>query len=349
MEQRQLGQSGLFVSLIGLGTMTWGEQNSEADAHAQMDYATDHGVNLFDAAEMYPVPPKPETQGRTESYIGSWFKARPSKRDSVILATKVVGRSDMTWVRDGAVKEARLTAVQIRQAIDASLKRLKTDWIDLYQLHWPDRQVNSFGKLGYEAQDDADAVPLEETMAALEDLRREGKLRQWGLSNDTPWGVMRMFAIADAHGWARPVSIQNPYSLLNRSYEIGLAEISHREAIGLLAYSPLAMGVLAGKYLNGARPAGARLTLFERFKRYSNPQADRAAARYVAIARDSGLDPAQMALAFVNSRPFLASNLIGATTLDQLRDNIASQKLRLGADVMAAIESVHRDHPNPSP
>lgn len=348
MEYRKLGHTGIKVSLIGLGTMTWGEQNTQAQAHEQMDYALDQGVNLWDAAEMYPVPPKAETAGLTETYIGRWLAARKN-RDKIFLATKVAGRGGMTYLRGGAVKETRLDRAQILAAADESLGRLGTDYIDLYQLHWPDRTVNSFGKLGYEPSDDADAVPLEETLAALQDLRRAGKIRYWGVSNETPWGVMKMLALCEARGWDRPVTIQNPYSLLNRSFEVGLAEVSHREGVGLLAYSPLAMGVLSGKYLNGARPEGARLTLFERFKRYSNPQAERAAARYVALAREAGLDPAMMALAFVNQRSYVTSNLIGATQMDQLRANIASVGIRLGSDLIAAIEAIHKDQPNPSP
>lgn len=343
MQTRQLGNTGIEVSRLCLGTMTFGEQNSESEAHEQLDRAVAFGINFIDTAEMYPVPPKAETQGRTEAYIGSWLKRRDS-RDDVIIATKVSGPG-MAHLRGGS----RLTREQILQAIDTSLSRLQTDYVDLYQLHWPDRQTNFFGKLGYEHDDEENASALEETLGTLKELVDAGKVRAIGLSNETPWGVMQALNLAERLDLPRVASIQNPYSLLNRTFEVGLAEIAHRENVGLLAYSPLGFGVLSGKYLDGARPARARLTLYERFQRYTSPQAEEATRAYVDIAHEHGLDPAQMALAFVNSRSFLTSNIIGATTMDQLEDNLASESLRLEQNVLDAIEEVHRRHPNPCP
>ncbi|MDI4637367.1 MULTISPECIES: NADP(H)-dependent aldo-keto reductase [Halomonadaceae] len=343
MQTRPLGDTGIDVSRLCLGTMTFGEQNSEAEAHEQLDRATAFGINFIDTAEMYPVPPKAETQGLTEAYVGSWLKARGT-RDDVILATKVAGPG-LDHIRGGP----RLTREHIHQAIDASLTRLNTDYVDLYQLHWPDRNANFFGKLGYQVKEDEDATSLEESLSALKELVDAGKVRAVGLSNETPWGVMHALSLADRLGLPRVASVQNPYSLLNRSYEVGLAEISHRERVGLLAYSPLAFGVLSGKYLDGAQPPKGRLTLFERFKRYTSPLADEATRAYVEIAREHGLDPAQMALAYVNSRPFLTSNIIGATTMEQLESNLASESLKLGDEVLEAIEAVHTRLPNPSP
>jgi aryl-alcohol dehydrogenase-like predicted oxidoreductase len=326
--------------------MTFGEQNTESQAHAQLERALDAGINFIDTAEMYPVPPRAETQGETERHIGSWL-ARRGRRDRVVLATKVAGPADwLPYLRGGA---NRLDRPNIEAAVNASLGRLRTDYIDLYQLHWPDRETNFFGRLGYQAPENDDSVPLLETLEVLNDLVRSGKVRHVGVSNETPWGLMRFLELAERHGLPRMVSIQNPYSLLNRTFEIGLAEVALREECGLLAYSPLAFGVLSGKYLDGARPPGARLTLFDRFDRYSNPQAQWATARYVALAREHGLDPAQMALAWVTSRPFVTSNIIGATTLEQLESNLASAELRLSQEVIAGIEAIHTSQPNPSP
>ena len=347
MQYRPLGTTGLDVSLICLGTMTWGEQNSEAEAHAQLDRAMDLGINFVDAAEMYPVPPKPETFGRTEAFIGTWLKKRPERRKKVILATKVTGaNNNMPHVRDG---RGRLDRANIVAALDGSLKRLQTDYVDLYQTHSPDRYVNAFGRLGYEHVPEKDGSSIEETLGVLADMVKAGKIRHLGVSNETPWGVAKHLAIHAAGNGPRVQSVQNPYSLLNRTYEVGLAEISIRERCGLLAYSPLGMGVLAGKYLNGARPDNARLTLFERFKRYSTPRAEPAAAAYVQVARESGLDPAQMALAFCNTRPFLTSTIIGCTSVAQLEKNVASLDVKLSPDVLAAIERVHASSPNPCP
>ena len=349
MKYRKLGHTDIEVSLIGLGTMTWGEQNTEADAHEQLDFALSQGVNLVDTAEMYPVPPKAETQGRTEAYIGSWL-ARTRRRNEIVLASKVSGPSNDPkrpgHIRDG---NTRLDRKNLTEALDASLKRLQTDYLDLYQLHWPDRSTTTFGRRGYPWKNDSHTVPIEETLGVLQDFVKAGKVRHVGVSNETPWGVAQYLKFAETRDLPRIVSIQNPYNLLNRTYENGLSEFSHLEGVGLLAYSPLAMGVLAGKYLDGARPEGARLTLFTRFDRYSNPQAQSAAAEYVKVARDHGLSPATMALAFVNQQPFVTSNLIGATRLDQLKENIASVEVELSEDVLEAIQAVHRKQPNPAP
>jgi aryl-alcohol dehydrogenase-like predicted oxidoreductase len=346
MEYRLLGNTDVKVSLICLGTMTWGEQNTEDEAHQQMDYALDAGINFFDTAEMYPVPPRAETCHRTESYIGSWF-AKRHNREKVILATKVSGPArHMRWIRDG---QNRLDRKNIEQALNASLRRLQTDYIDLYQLHWPDRDTNCFGQLGYVHNPANESITIEETLDALETLVKAGKIRHIGLSNETPWGTMHFLELAKTQQKPRMVSIQNPYSLLNRSFEVGLAEIAIRENCGLLAYSPLAMGILSGKYLNDAKPEGARLTLFGYFGRYSSAETQEASKQYVALARQSGLNPAQMALAFVNTRPFLTSNIIGATTLAQLKENIDSLSVHLSPDVYTEIDNIHVRIPNPAP
>jgi len=348
MEYRKLGATDIDVSAICLGTMTFGEQNSEAEAHEQLDYALERGVNFIDAAEMYPVPPRAETQGKTEAYIGSWL-AKTGRRNDVVLASKVTGhaRTNMDYVRGG--ETPRLSPEHIRQAIDASLARLQTDHLDLYQLHWPDRFTNTFGQRGYTHDASETPVPIEDTLGELGRLVAEGKIRHVGLSNETPWGVMRFLRAAETEGLPRAVSIQNPYSLLNRSYETGLAECSIREQIGLLAYSPLAFGVLTGKYLNGAKPEGARLTRWERFARYNKPRGEAAAADYVALAKEHGLDPAQMALAFVTGRDFVTSNIIGATTMEQLKSNIDSAELTLSRELLEAINAIHADNPDPCP
>ena len=346
MDYRTLGNTGIRVSALCLGTMTFGEQNTEADAHRQLDRAVAAGINFFDTAEIYPVPPRTETQGRTESFVGSWLADRRC-RDSIVLATKVAGPADwLPYLRDG---KARLDRPNIRAAVEASLGRLRTDYIDLYQIHWPDRPTNFFGQLGYRPPRRDDSVPVAETLDALGELVREGLVRAVGVSNETPWGVSRYLQLSEGLDLPRIVSIQNPYSLLNRTFEIGLAEFSHREQVGLLAYSPLAFGVLSGKYLDGRRPAGARLTLFDRFSRYTNPESDRATRDYVELAHHFDLDPAQMALAFVTSRPFVTSNIIGATTLEQLDADLASADLALADEVLESIEAIHQRQPNPAP
>jgi len=345
MRYRPLGTSGIEVSELGLGTMTFGQQTPEQDAFAQMDLARERGVTLFDAAEMYPVPPRADTVHRTEEIIGRYLASRKC-RDSIVLATKVTGRAAMPWIRGGP----RLSKAHIREAIEGSLRRLQTDRIDLYQLHWPDRTTNFFGQLGYSHPSADDSVPLAESLGALGELETEGKIRSAGLSNETPWGVMTAFELHRTRELPRMMSIQNPYSLVNRSFEVGLAEISIKESLGLLAYSPLGFGVLTGKYLGGAKPEGSRLALYgDHFTRYTKPNTTRAVERYVGIAREAGLDPAQMALAYVTSRPFVTSNLVGARTVEQLANDLGSDELTLPADVLDAIEAVHRDIPNPSP
>lgn len=343
MQTRPLGKTGMEVSRLCLGTMTFGEQNTEAEAHEQLDRAVAFGVNFIDTAEMYPVPPQANTQGLTERYIGSWLKQR-STRDDVIIASKVTGPG-LDHIRGGP----RLTREHIHQAIDASLARLNTDYVDLYQLHWPERKTNFFGKLGYTHHEDEDTTPLEETLSALKELVDAGKIRAVGLSNDTPWGVMKSLELSDRLDLPRVASVQNPYNLLNRTFEVGLAEIAHREDVGLLAYSPLGFGVLSGKYLQGARPPKGRLTLFERFSRYTSTEAETATQAYVELAQQHGLDPAQMALAFVNTRSFLTSNIIGATTMEQLESNLASESLKLDDEVLDAIDCIHHKMPNPCP
>ncbi|HEY3985308.1 NADP(H)-dependent aldo-keto reductase [Cedecea sp.] len=347
MHYHRIPHSSLEVSTLGLGTMTFGEQNSEADAHQQLDYAVSQGVNLIDVAEMYPVPPRPETQGLTESYVGSWLKAR-GNREKLIIASKVSGpaRNNDAGIRPNQILDRK----NIREALDASLKRLQTDYLDLYQVHWPQRQTNTFGKLGYTWSDTTSLpVTLLETLEALTECQKAGKIRYIGVSNETAWGVMRYLQLAERHDLPRIVTIQNPYSLLNRSFEVGLSEISQHEGVELLAYSCLAFGVLSGKYLNGAKPAGARNTLFSRFTRYSSEQSQKAVAAYVEIAKRHNLDPAQMALAFVRRQPFVASTLLGATTLEQLKTNLESLHLTLSEEVIEEIEAAHRIYTYPAP
>lgn len=347
MHYHRIPWSSLEISTLGLGTMTFGEQNSEADAHAQLDYAVSQGINFIDVAEMYPVPPRPETQGLTETYVGHWLKAR-ANREKLIIASKVSGpaRNNDTGIRPNHILDRK----NIRQALDASLQRLQTDYIDLYQVHWPQRTTNCFGKLGYTwSESTTTPVTILETLEALTELQRAGKIRYIGVSNETPWGVMRYLKLAEKHDLPRIVTIQNPYSLLNRSFEVGLSEISQYEGVELLAYSCLAFGTLSGKYLHGARPAGARNTLFSRFTRYSSEQSQQAVAAYVDIARHHNLDPAQMALAFVRRQPFVASTLLGATTLDQLKSNIDSLHLELSEEVIQALDAVHNIYTYPAP
>ncbi|MBH3438741.1 NADP(H)-dependent aldo-keto reductase [Pseudomonas luteola] len=345
MKYRSLGRTTISVSELCLGTMTWGEQNTQDEAFAQIDRAAEHGINFMDAAEMYPVPPRPETYGQTERIIGNYFKKR-GNRDQWILTSKVAGPgNNISHIRDGNLKHNRQHIVA---ALEGSLERLQTDYIDLYQLHWPDRETNFFGKLGY-VHNDKTFTPLEETLEVLNEQVQAGKIRHIGLSNETPWGTMRFLQLAEERGWPRAVTIQNPYNLLNRSFEVGLAEIAIREQCGLLAYSPLAFGMLTGKYANGARPEHARLTLFSRFTRYNNPETMRATEQYVQLAKQHGLDPAQMALAYVTSRPFVTSNIIGATSLEQLQSNLDSINLTLSEEVVAGIEAIHKIQPNPAP
>ncbi|MWV16520.1 NADP(H)-dependent aldo-keto reductase [Pseudomonas sp. L-22-4S-12] len=345
MEYRQLGRSDLKVSALCLGSMTWGEQNDESEGFAQIDRARAAGINFLDTAEMYPVPPRATTYGATERIIGNYFKAR-GNRSEWVLASKVAGPGNgIGHIRDGQLKHNR---AHIVAALDASLQRLQTEWIDLYQLHWPERSTNFFGQLGYRHQEQ-DFTPLQETLEVLGEQVKAGKIRHIGLSNETPWGTMKYLQLADSLGLPRTVSVQNPYNLLNRSFEVGLAEVAMREQCGLLAYSPLAFGMLSGKHENGARPANARITLFSRFTRYTNAQSQAACSRYVKLAEEHGLDPAQMALAFVTRQPFVTSNIIGATSLEQLESNLGSMSLELSEELLTAIEAIHREQPNPAP
>ncbi|EGQ7851058.1 NADP(H)-dependent aldo-keto reductase [Vibrio vulnificus] len=344
MQYTKLPHSTLEISKLCLGTMTFGEQNSQQDAFEQLDYAVAQGINFIDTAEMYPVPPKAQSQGLTEQFIGNWL-SKSGKREKVLIATKIAGPRNVPYIRDNMSLNRR----HIHTAIDDSLTRLQTDYVDLYQLHWPQRQTNCFGQLNYPYPDTQEEVTLIETLEALNELVKAGKIRYIGVSNETPWGVMTLLRLAEKHDLPRIVSIQNPYNLLNRSFEVGLSEISHYEGVQLLAYSPMAFGTLSGKYLDGARPKGARCTLFERFQRYFTPQGLEATNAYVSLARDYGLDPAQMALAFVNQRPFVASNIIGATTLDQLKANIESLNVKLEDEVLNKIQQIGTTYSNPCP
>ncbi|WP_438970479.1 NADP(H)-dependent aldo-keto reductase [Methylophaga sp.] len=348
MQYNTLGKSDLTVSRICLGTMTYGEQNTEREGLEQLDYAVSQGVNFIDTAELYAIPPKAETYGETEKVVGSWLKQR-GRRDDIVLASKIAGPGP-DWVSHIRKGQTRFDASTISAALNGSLERLQTDYLDLYQLHWPERETNYFGQLGFEAEaSEEQLTPIHETLAALEGEVKAGKIRYIGLSNETPWGIMQFLTVAKTYKLPTIVSVQNPYSLLNRSYEVGCAEISHRENIGLLAYSPLGFGVLTGKYLNNAQPEGARITRWPHYKRYSNPQAVAATQAYVDLARKHALDPAQMALAFVNSRPFLAANIIGATNMNQLQNNIDSINLDLSQEVLSGIADIHQLYPNPAP
>ncbi|WP_330147438.1 NADP(H)-dependent aldo-keto reductase [Shewanella oncorhynchi] len=346
MEYRRIPHSNLEVSKICLGTMTWGEQNTQAEAFAQLDYAIGNGINFIDTAEMYPVPPKPETQGETERILGQYIKAR-GNRDDLVIATKIAapgGKSD--YIR----KNMALDWNNIHQAVDASLARLQIDTIDLYQIHWPDRNTNFFGELFYDQQEHEQQTPILETLEALAEVIRQGKVRYIGVSNETPWGLMKYLQLAEKHGLPRIVSVQNPYNLLNRSFEVGMSEISHRENLPLLAYSPLAFGALTGKYCNDQWPEGARLTLFKRFARYTGSQlALDATKAYVDLAREFKLTPAQMALAFVNSRQFVGSNIIGATNLYQLKENIDSLKVTLSPELLVRLNQLSDQFRLPCP
>ncbi|PQA86524.1 aldo/keto reductase [Hyphococcus luteus] len=348
MEKRRLGRTELEVPALCLGTMMYGDQISGDDAVLQMDACFDRGINFLDTAEMYTVPPKPETQGESERIVGRWLAARKN-RDKIILATKVAGRSPAAYMRpEGG--ETRLTPDQIRFAIERSLKNLQTDYVDLYQLHWPDRPVQLFGaaRAGYVYSGEK-GVPIEETLGALGDLVKEGKVRHVGLSNETPYGVMRFLAAAKELDLPRVVSIQNAYNFLNRTFETGLAEIAMEEQVGLLAYSPIAQGVLTGKYLDGKNPAGSRKALFDRVQRYETPGADEAVRGYVALAEKFGVDPAAFAMAFVTSRPFVTSNIFGARTLDQLETIFASLNVEWTQDMENAVNELHGRKQNPCP
>lgn len=351
MDTRPLGRTGLSVTAISLGTMTWGQQNTEEEAFAQMDHALEAGLKLFDTAELYPIPRRAETQGRTEEYIGNWLQARPGARDRIILASKVVGRTDADWFRDDG-HEPRLKAADIEEAVNKSLRRLKTDRIDLYQVHWPDRPATGFGSNPnvYKVPPRvADETPIDESLEALDKLVKDGKVLHIGLSNESTWGLMKWLEASDKGHGPRVASIQNAYSLVNRTFEVNLAEAAMREDVSLLTYSTLAQGYLTGKYRNGALPAGARKTLFNSLKRYEGPGAVDIIHSYVDLALESGLDPAQMAIAFAVSRPFVGSVILGATSVEQMKPVIAAADLKLPDDVLAQIDNIHRAHGNPCP
>lgn len=340
-----LGRSDLNVSSVCLGTMTWGTQNTEAEAHAQLDYAVSRGINFIDTAEMYSVPPNAESYGKTETYVGSWLKRQA--RDRIVLATKIAGPGrGMKWIRNGDLAFNRRN---IRAALDASLSRLQTDYVDLYQLHWPDRNTPIFGQYQFDPDKEREYVPLRETLEALGDLVAEGKIRYVGLSNETPWGVMQFLRLAEEQGLPRIATVQNAYNLINRGWESGLAEIGYREQVSLLPYSPLAFGLLSGKYVDNPQAHG-RATLFEGFaQRYSKPNVAPAVAAYADLARRNGLTPTQLALGFVASRWFSASTIIGATTPAQLAENIDACQMTLAEDVLREIEALHLRFTNPAP
>jgi aryl-alcohol dehydrogenase (NADP+) len=346
MNYNQLGESDLKVSEICLGTMTFGQQNTIEDAQKQLDYAVAQGINFIDTAEMYPVPPRAETQGRTEAYIGEWLKKQ--QRDKLIIATKIAGPGRaIKWVRGGATNIQR---DNIKQAVDDSLKRLQTDYIDLYQIHWPDRYVPLFGQTEYNPNFERETVSIAEQLTAFADVIKAGKIRYLGLSNETPWGVSEFSHIAKQLGLPKVVSIQNAYNLLNREFDRHLAEACYYENIGLLAYSPLGFGVLSGKYVDGKKPDNTRLTLFQNFgQRYFKPNVNEAVAAYAEIARKHNIKLAQLAIAFVRSRWFVTSTIIGASTIEQLKENIESVNIVLDKDILAELDAVHTRYPNPAP
>jgi len=345
MEYNLLPNTEIKVSKICLGTMTWGRQNTEAEGHEQMDYAVDQGINFFDTAELYPVPANAETQGETERIIGSWFK-KTGRRDQIVLATKIAGPRDFTQhIR----KDPSFSKAHIDEAVDKSLKRMQTDYIDLYQLHWPERNTNFFSVRGYvHDPDEAWQENFEAVLDALETHIKAGKIRHIGLSNENPWGIMRFLQAAKSPA-TKMITVQNPFSLLNRLFEVGSAEICHRENIGLLPYSPLAFGVLSGKYRNGRMPDNSRLALFKGLARYSGEKSFEATERYAALAEEVGLSLTELSLAFVNDRSFVTSNIIGATTMEQLKENIATHQVKLSEEILKAIDAINEAIPNPAP
>ena len=345
MNFKKLGNTDLKVSTICLGTMTWGEQNSQKDAFEQMNYAVDQGINFFDTAELYAIPPNKKTYGKTEEIIGNWFKQK-NNREKIVLATKISGPG-LSWIRDGGLQ---YTEKNIKKAIDDSLKRLKTDFIDLYQLHWPERNTNYFGRLGYEHTEEKKWNDFKSILEILKKFINQGKIRYIGLSNETAWGLSKFLEISKIFELPKMMSVQNPYNLLNRTYEIGLAEISIREKSGLLAYSPLAFGFLSGKYRNNNLPEGSRMKLFEDFfTRYKSNNATKAIEDYYKIAKKYNLSLAQMSLAFINSRSFVTSNIIGATTMEQLKENVGSLNIKIDKEIIQEINSIHKNNPNPAP
>ncbi len=347
MDFRRLGRTDIKVTSICLGTMTWGQQNTESEAHEQLDYALAQGINFIDTAEMYSVPGRPETQGRTEEYIGNWIEKR-GRRDDFILASKIAGRSEMPWIRkDGG--PTRHTPAQIDEAIEGSLRRLKTDYLDLYQLHWPDRGLPGFGFHAYNDYDTDEMVPLEDILGALARHVEKGSIRHIGLSNESAWGTMKFLELAEKNGWPRMVSIQNAYSLVNRRFDYAQAEVALREQVGLLAYSPLAQGYLTGKY-KGDIPAGSRKALFPQFlARYEGAGGIEAVNACADAAADLGLTPTQFALKFVESRSFVTSNIIGATSMAQLKENIDAHSFEWTKDMEKAATQIQKVYRSPSP
>lgn len=345
MKFRKLGTTNIDVSLICLGTMTWGTQNTEKDAFEQMDYAVSQGINFFDTAEIYSVPPNSDSYGKTEIMIGNWFEKRKN-RDKIILASKVAGPG-CDWIRGGG---NNFDEKKIGEAIDGSLKRLKTDYIDLYQLHWPERSTNFFGRRDYLFNNkEGNWNSFESILEALEKYIKSGKIRHIGMSNETPYGLSRYLEISKNKGAPRMMSVQNPYNLVNRTYEIGMSEISIREKCGLLVYYPLAAGGLSGKYRNGKMPKDSRMALFKGWERHLNPLAMKAYDKYFKLAKDFNLTMVQLAQSFVNSRPFVTSNIIGATTMDQLKENVESINIEFTDEMMERVNEIHNNNPNPSP
>ena len=345
MKFKKLGTTNLDVSLICLGTMTWGTQNTEKEAFEQMDYSVEKGINFFDTAELYSVPPNSDSYGKTEIMIGNWFEKRKNRK-KIILATKVAGPG-CNWIRGGGNNFDEKT---IGEAIDGSLKRLKTDYIDLYQLHWPERSTNYFGKRDYKLDsDEGEWNSFESILEALEKFIKSGKIRYIGMSNETPYGLSKYIELSKSKKLPRMMSVQNPYNLVNRTYEIGMSEISIREKCGLLVYYPLATGALSGKYRNGQMPKNSRQALFKGWERHLNPLAMKAYEEYYKLAKENNMTMAQLAQAFVNTRPFVTSNIIGATTMDQLEENINSVNIELSDDILSKINIIHNNNPNPSP
>ena len=345
MNYKKLGNTDIKVSTICLGTMTWGEQNTQDEGFEQMDFALDQGVNFWDTAELYSIPPKDETFGHTEIIIGNWFE-KSKKREKVILATKVAGPA-REYIRGGG---NNFNLSRMTEALNDSLKRLKTDYIDLYQLHWPERNTNMFGKLGYVHDENEEWNKFEDVLSHLDKFKKEGKIREIGLSNETPWGVSRCLHLSKYQNLPRMMSIQNPYNLLNRTYEIGLAEISIRDEIGLLAYSPLATGYLTGKYRNNQIPKNSRLDRDGNFwTRYNKPNTKNAVEAYYKIAKKNNLDFTQMSLKFCEIQPFMTSVIIGATTMDQLKTNIESVNIKLTDEIINEINEIQKIYPNPCP
>ncbi len=350
MRRNRLGLTDLTVPAVCLGTMTFGEQNTEAEGHAQLDRALAAGVDFLDTAELYAIPPRPETAGRTEEIIGSWMAAR-GNRDRLTIATKVCGRSDMKWFREDG-SPSRLVRAQIDEAVFGSLRRLGIDTIDLYQVHWPERLVPGFGSnptIWTDPTPRGDEATIEEALDALAAHVKAGRIRHIGLSNESTWGVMRWLRAAEVTGGPRIASIQNAYSALNRTFEVNLAEACIREGVSLLPYSPLAQGYLTGKYLHGARPAGSRTVLFDRAQRYQRPNTDEAIEAYVALAAEAGVTPATLALAFVASRSFVTSTIIGATTMAQLEEDLAAFDWSMPPEIAAKVDAIHLRYPNPCP